>query len=81
MSAALFAAAMLATPAMAHESQASSRHLAANANASTTPGAQYFGEGDRFADTKATMCGATGAPTTDPCFPQFHDIAAAAWLG
>jgi hypothetical protein len=23
------------------------------------------------------MCGATGAPTTDPCFPQFDDIVAA----
>jgi hypothetical protein len=46
--AALIAAAMLATPAMARESQASSRHLAVNANASTTPGAQYIGEGDRI---------------------------------
>jgi hypothetical protein len=46
--AALIAAAMLATPAMARESQVSSRHLAVNANASTTPGAQYIGEGDRI---------------------------------
>ena len=48
LSAALIAAAMLATPAMARESQVSSRHLAVNANASTTPGAQYIGEGNRF---------------------------------
>jgi hypothetical protein len=33
---------------MARESHLSSRHLAAGANASTTPGAQYIGEGDRF---------------------------------
>jgi hypothetical protein len=48
LSAALIAAAMLVTPAMARESHASSRHLAVNADASTTPGAQYAGEGDRF---------------------------------
>jgi hypothetical protein len=48
LSAALIAAAMVATPAMARESQVSSRHFAVNANASTTPGAQYIGEGDRF---------------------------------
>jgi hypothetical protein len=48
LSAALIAAAMLATPAFARESQASSRHLAVNANASSTPGAQYIGESDRF---------------------------------
>jgi hypothetical protein len=49
LSAALIAAAMLVTPAMARESShVSSRHLAVNANASTTPGARYIGEGDRF---------------------------------
>jgi hypothetical protein len=48
LSAALIAAAMLATPAMARESHVSSRHLAVNSNASTTPGAQYIGEGNRF---------------------------------
>ena len=47
MSAALIAA-MLAAPAMARESEVSSRHLAANTNASTAPGAQFAGEGDRF---------------------------------
>jgi len=48
LSAALIAAATLATPAMARENHVSSRHLAVNANASTTPGAQYIGEGNRF---------------------------------
>ena len=48
LSAALIAAAMLVTPAMARESHASSRHLAVIAHASTTPGSQYIGEGDRF---------------------------------
>jgi hypothetical protein len=45
---AMIAAAMLANPAMARESYASSRHQAANANASAAPGAQYIAEGDRF---------------------------------
>ena len=48
LSAALIAAAMLATPAMARESHVSSRHLAVNANANTAPGVRYIGEGDRF---------------------------------
>jgi hypothetical protein len=48
LSAALIAATMLATPAMARESHVRSRHLAVNANASTTPGARYNGEGDGF---------------------------------
>jgi hypothetical protein len=48
LSAALIAAAMVATPAMARESHVSSRDLAVNANASTTPGAQHIGDGDRF---------------------------------
>jgi hypothetical protein len=80
LSAALIVAATLAAPATASDRQVSSRHLAVNANASTTPGAPYRGEGDRFADTIATTCGATGAPTTDPCFPQFHDTVAARCL-
>jgi hypothetical protein len=42
LSAALIAAAMLATPAMARESHVtSSRHLAENANASASPRARY----------------------------------------
>jgi hypothetical protein len=44
----LIAAAMLATQAVARESYVSPRHQAVNAKASTTPGAQYIGEGDRF---------------------------------
>ena len=48
LSAALIAAAMLVTPAMARESHVTSRHLAVNANASTTPEAEYVGEGSRF---------------------------------
>jgi hypothetical protein len=48
LSAALIAAAVLATPAMAREMRVSSRHLPVNANASTTPGAHYIREGDRF---------------------------------
>jgi hypothetical protein len=47
LSAALIAAAMLATPAMARESLVSSPHLVI-AHASATPGSQYIGEGDRF---------------------------------
>ena len=46
LSAALIAAAMVATPAMARESHVSSRHLAENLNTSTTPGARYLREGD-----------------------------------
>lgn len=42
-SAALIAATMLATPAMARHSHVSSRRLAVNAN-----GADFIGEGDRF---------------------------------
>jgi hypothetical protein len=38
LSAALIAAAMLATPAMARESHVASRHLALDANASIAPG-------------------------------------------
>jgi hypothetical protein len=48
LSAALIAAAMLATSAMARESHVRSRHLAVDANASSTPGAQHIGEGHGF---------------------------------
>ena len=48
LSVALIAAAMLATPAMARESDVTSRHLAEDANASTTPGARHIGGGDGF---------------------------------
>ena len=45
-SAALIAGALLAAPAVAHESDAASRHLAESANASARLGADYIGEGD-----------------------------------
>jgi hypothetical protein len=48
LSAALIAAATLSTPTMARERQVSSRHLAVNANASTSRGATNIGEGDHF---------------------------------
>jgi hypothetical protein len=43
LSAALIAAAMLATPAMARTSHVTSRHRAMDANASASPGARYIG--------------------------------------
>jgi len=48
LSAALIAATILATPAMAHESDVSSPHLSKAADASTARGGLYIGEGDRF---------------------------------
>jgi hypothetical protein len=42
LSAALIAVATLATPAMARESKVTSRHLALDAFASTTPGVRYI---------------------------------------
>src|SRR5260370_30570060 len=48
LSVALIAAAMLATPAIARESNVTSRHLAEDGNASTTPGPRHIGEGDSF---------------------------------
>ena len=48
LSAGLIAAAMLATPATARQSHASSRHFTENANASTVPRERYVGEVDRF---------------------------------
>jgi hypothetical protein len=44
LSAALIAAAMLATPAMARDSQVNSRHLAMDANASASSGARSADE-------------------------------------
>ena len=46
LSAALIAAAMLATPAMAREGHVTSRRLPESANASTTPDARSIGGGD-----------------------------------
>jgi hypothetical protein len=48
LSAALIAAAMLATPVKARESHVSSQHFVENANASTLPGTRYIGGGDGF---------------------------------
>ncbi len=48
LSAALIAAATLTTPAMARENHVTSQHRAEDANASTTPGPSYIGEGDGF---------------------------------
>jgi hypothetical protein len=48
LSAALIAATMLATPALARESHVSSRHLSKTADASTARGVRHIGEGDRF---------------------------------
>jgi hypothetical protein len=46
LSAALIAAALLATPAMAQASQVTSRHRVEDANASIIPGTRFLGEGD-----------------------------------
>jgi hypothetical protein len=43
LSAALIATAVLATPAMARTSHVTSRHVAADANASASPTAHYIG--------------------------------------
>jgi hypothetical protein len=48
LSAALIAAAMLATAATARENHVNSRHLAASANAGAMPGVHYIGDGDHF---------------------------------
>jgi hypothetical protein len=48
VSAALIAAAIIATPAIARESHVGRPHLTVNANASTAPEALYPGERDRF---------------------------------
>jgi hypothetical protein len=48
LSTVLIAAAMLATPAIARDSYVTSRHLAENANARTSPGARYIGGDDAF---------------------------------
>ena len=67
--AALIAAAALATPAMARESGVASRHVAADANASTTSGAHYT---DGRLCTPAPAVGAFATQPWDsapPCEP------------
>jgi hypothetical protein len=69
LSAALIAAAMLATPAMARESHVISRNLAARADASTTPAARYV---DGRLCTPAPAVGAFATQPWDngpPCEP------------
>src|SRR3979409_2568884 len=77
-SVALIAAAMLATPAMARESYVSPPHQAVNPMRVPRQEPSILAKGTVFADTKAMMCGAIGAPTMDPCFPQFRDVIVAA---
>ena len=48
LSAALIAATMLVTPALARESHGSSLHLSKTADARTPGGVRHIGEGDRF---------------------------------
>src|SRR5258706_13318657 len=48
LSAAMIAATMLATPAMARESHITSRHFAQDINARTAPGARLIGGGGGF---------------------------------
>jgi hypothetical protein len=48
LSAALIAATMLATPALARESHVSSLHLSKTADARTAGGVRHIGEGGRF---------------------------------
>jgi hypothetical protein len=70
LSAALIAAATLATPAMARESGVASRHVAADANATATSGARYAD--GRFC-TPAPAVGAFATQPWDnapPCEPS-----------
>jgi hypothetical protein len=69
LSAALIAAAALATPAMARESGVASRQVAADANASTTSNVRYF-DGRSCVPAPAVGAFATqpwdGAPPCEP---------------
>jgi hypothetical protein len=62
LSAALIAAAMLATPAMARTSHVTSRHLAVDANASVSPTAHYISGPIGF---RAPRVGAFAAAPSD----------------
>ena len=68
LSAAMIAAAILATPAMASKSQVPSRHLAEDANASTTPG---VGGPCRLASRVGAF--ATAPWVNPPCEPALGD--------
>lgn len=70
LSAAMIAAAMLATPAMARESGAASRHVAQNANARTDSSSRYV---DGQVCTRAPAVGAFATAPWDngpPCEPS-----------
>jgi hypothetical protein len=62
LSAALIAAAMLATPAMARTSHVTSRHLAVDANASVSPAAHYM---SGLVGTRAQHVGAFATAPSD----------------
>jgi hypothetical protein len=62
LSAALIAAAMLATPAMARTSHVTSRHLAVDANAGVFPTAHYI---SAPVGTRAQHVGAFGTAPSD----------------
>ena len=64
LSAALIAAAMLATPAMARTSHVTSRHLAEDANASASPTARYI---DGRVGIRAPRVGATAPSDGGTC--------------
>jgi hypothetical protein len=70
LSAALIAAAMLATPAMAREHHVSSRQFAAPAYTNTVPGAGYYLDGRRCYPAPRVGAFATQPWTNDtPCEP------------
>jgi hypothetical protein len=60
LSAALAAAVLLVTPAMARESHLASRHRVAETNASITPGARYIGREDGVRDSRFSESFASG---------------------
>jgi hypothetical protein len=64
LSAALIAAAMLATPAMARTSHVTSRHLAEDANASAFSTAHHF-DIDGLVDIRAPRVGASATAPSD----------------
>jgi hypothetical protein len=65
LSAALIAAAMLATPAMARTSHVTSRHLAVDANASVSPTAHYISDISGPVGIRAPRVGAFATAPSD----------------
>jgi len=71
LSAALIAAAMVATPRYGSREHVSSRHLAENLNTSTTPGARYLREGDGFSQAREPrLCGGHWGTYYGPMIPS-----------